>query len=208
MCSEHQIAMSRCAKRIPNNYRCNMNLYVWEIERERTSLLIQCSTGNHFVCESCRVQMKRNCPVCRTSKLFHNQFLEKYWGGIDRDTWSVSLGAKSGKCYYDSSWVVIDFQIIRNQLISSALSSNQDIPGGRSRSPKKWNSNTKSKGMRGCQLLKRANILIFTSKLFGQLHRQGLLLSGTNSFSVYHTPPMLLEYLSRLVRYWLWLMIA
>ena len=39
--------------------------------------LIQCSTGNHFVCESCRNQMKRNCPVCRTSKLFHNQFLEK-----------------------------------------------------------------------------------------------------------------------------------
>ena len=36
--------------------------------------IIQCSTGNHFVCHPCKQKINR---ICRTSKLFHNQLFEK-----------------------------------------------------------------------------------------------------------------------------------
>ena len=70
--------------------------------------LIQCSTGNHFVCESCRVQMKRNCPVCRTSKLFHNQFLEKSitftkCDYCPRRLFSWSIESHQKQCIYQPS---------------------------------------------------------------------------------------------------------
>ena len=39
--------------------------------------IIQCSTGTHFVCHTCKSQIKWNCPVCITSNLFPNPFLEK-----------------------------------------------------------------------------------------------------------------------------------
>ena len=39
--------------------------------------IIQCSSGNHSVCDSCKQKIHSKCPICRTSKLFHNQLLEK-----------------------------------------------------------------------------------------------------------------------------------
>jgi len=39
--------------------------------------IIQCSSGNYFVCHSCKQKINSKCPICRTSKLFHNQLLEK-----------------------------------------------------------------------------------------------------------------------------------
>lgn len=32
--------------------------------------IIQCSSGNHFVCHSCKQKIHSKCPICRTSKLF------------------------------------------------------------------------------------------------------------------------------------------
>src|SRR4051812_34388787 len=40
--------------------------------------LIQCQNANHFVCFGCIAKCKRNCPQCRTSKVFHNKQLEKH----------------------------------------------------------------------------------------------------------------------------------
>jgi hypothetical protein len=39
--------------------------------------IIQCSSGNHFVCKDCHQKINGKCPVCRTSRLFHNQHLER-----------------------------------------------------------------------------------------------------------------------------------
>ncbi len=43
---------------------------------ELTCPIIQCPNGNHFVCAKCLPKMQRKCPLCRTSKLFRNKFLE------------------------------------------------------------------------------------------------------------------------------------
>ena len=40
--------------------------------------LIQCQNANHFVCFGCIIKCNRNCPQCRTSKVFHNKQLEKH----------------------------------------------------------------------------------------------------------------------------------
>ena len=42
-----------------------------------TTPLIQCQNANHFECFECIIKCKRNCPQCRTSKVFHNKQLEK-----------------------------------------------------------------------------------------------------------------------------------
>ena len=39
--------------------------------------LIQCSTGNHFVCRKCRVKTNGDCPICCTSPLLENKLLSK-----------------------------------------------------------------------------------------------------------------------------------
>ena len=43
---------------------------------EITFPVIQCTNGNHFVCLTCFRELHRKCPVCRTSRLFHNKFLQ------------------------------------------------------------------------------------------------------------------------------------
>ena len=42
-----------------------------------TTPLLQCPYSHHFVCYTCFTKSKRNCPVCITSKLYHNKLLEK-----------------------------------------------------------------------------------------------------------------------------------
>ena len=66
-------------KTLTVNYELSQNdLQCCICLQDLTFPLIQCSTGNHFVCDICRKKTTRNCPVCRTSKLYHNEFLERH----------------------------------------------------------------------------------------------------------------------------------
>ena len=62
------------------NYDIERNDLICSICYETvTTPLIQCSNANHFVCFDCIIiNRNRNCPQCRTSKVFHNRLLEKY----------------------------------------------------------------------------------------------------------------------------------
>ena len=42
-----------------------------------TTPLIHCSNSNHFVCLTCLSLSRKVCPVCRSSRLFHDSFLER-----------------------------------------------------------------------------------------------------------------------------------
>ena len=43
-----------------------------------TTPIIQClSGGSYFVCSTCLVKSNKHCPICRSSKLFHNIQLER-----------------------------------------------------------------------------------------------------------------------------------
>ena len=42
-----------------------------------TTPFLQCQYSHHFVCFNCCSKSKRNCPVCITSKLYHNKLMEK-----------------------------------------------------------------------------------------------------------------------------------
>ena len=42
-----------------------------------TTPLIHCSNSNHFVCLTCLSLSRKICPICRSSRLFHDSFLER-----------------------------------------------------------------------------------------------------------------------------------
>jgi len=71
--------------------------------------IIQCSSGNHFVCHPCKQKINSKCPICRTSKLFHNQLLEKQltsyfepcgYSKCNKRVFKWSVEQHSKSCYY------------------------------------------------------------------------------------------------------------
>ena len=42
-----------------------------------TTPLIHCSNSSHFVCLTCLSLSRKVCPICRSSRLFHDSFLEQ-----------------------------------------------------------------------------------------------------------------------------------
>lgn len=66
-------------KTLTVNYELNQNdLQCCICLQDLTYPIFQCTTGNHFVCDICRRKTNRNCPVCRTSRIYHNEFLERH----------------------------------------------------------------------------------------------------------------------------------
>ena len=61
------------------NYKMNKSNFTCCIFLDDVSLfIIRCFTGNCTVCIKYKETLKRNCLICRTSKLIHNRFLEKH----------------------------------------------------------------------------------------------------------------------------------
>ena len=92
--------------------------------------IIQCSTGTHFVCCTCKRQIKWNCPVCITSNIFPNPFLEKQlscyftaclYGNQQHLKWNIKYHRESFNCFL-CSLVIPQDTLLKHIASASACS--------------------------------------------------------------------------------------